>query len=203
MALKLITAPTLKPVTVSDLSSQMRADLTGETALIELYISAVTAKAENYTKRALVTQTWELTLDCFPCSSSLSGNIQRIGAISLPLSPVQSITSIKYLDASGVLQTLASTEYSLTSDDPNVVVPAYGKTWPDTLMQAGAVVIKYVAGYGATAASIPEAIRIWIMLNVATLYENRETVVIGKGSLVELNTMADSLIDDYVLRSFR
>ena len=206
MGLNLITAPTVKPVTVADVAAQVRADLTAESTLVDLYIAAVTAKAENFIKRALVNQTWELTLDHFPIvSCDLMGVRDPAyipNKISLPLAPVQSITSIKYIDVDGVQQTLTGTEYTLTADDPNCVVPAYGKTWPSARLQPGSVTIRYVAGYGATSASVPESIRAWILMNVASLYENRESVTVGKGQLVELNTFADSLLDSYVLRSF-
>lgn len=200
MALNLITAPTVKPVTVADVAAQVRGDLIAESALVELYISAVVAKAENYIKRALVNQTWELKLDMFPINCHASA--ARYRSIPLPLSPVSSITSVKYIDVDGVTQTVAASEYVMTADDPNALVPAYGKIWPIARIQPEAVTIRYVCGYGATAASVPEGIKSWILMNVATLYENRETISIGKGQLVELNTLADSLLDDYVLRTF-
>lgn len=201
MALKLITAPLVKPLSLSDVGEHVRADLTLEGTLVELYISAITAKAENYTGRALISQVWELELDLFPCTSAFD-KVGRAGAIKLPLSPVQSIESVKYLDADGVLQTLANTEYVLTGDDPSQLVPAYGKTWPATRTQPGAVVIQYTAGYGDTTADVPEAIRAWMMLNIATLYENRETVITGKGQFIDLNTYADALLNSYRLVRF-
>jgi uncharacterized phiE125 gp8 family phage protein len=202
MALNLITAPTAKPLIPTDVGDQIRADITDESMLIDLYISAITAKAESYIKRALITQTWELSLDMFPINQSRFIASQRINGIALPMSPVQSIVSVKYIDINGTEQTLASMEYSLTGDDPNVLVSGYNKFWPDYRMQPGAIKIRYTAGYGNEATDIPEGIRAWILMNVASLYENRESVVIGKGALVELTTLADGLLNDYVLRAF-
>ncbi len=183
MALRLITAPAVKPVTVSDMESHMRAVLTAETAIVEAYIAAITEKAEAYTRRALVSQTWELVLDGFPCE------------IRLPLSPLQSVTSIKYLDAAGVLQTLDPSMYVVDSaSEPGRISPAYGTTWPVTLPVHGAVVIKFVCGYGAAASSVPASIKAWIMLNVASLYENRESI--GDPRLSEIG-MAESLLTPF------
>jgi uncharacterized phiE125 gp8 family phage protein len=211
MALNLITAAAAKPVLVADVAAQVRADLTAESTLIDLYISAVTAKAENYIKRALINQTWEYTLDYFPpvlCQNihpSLRhgyNSFARMEGIPLPMSPASAITSIKYIDVNGVLQTLDSAKYTLLTDDPNQVIPAYGESWPEYRSQPGAVAIRYVAGYGAASSNVPEAIRAWILLNVASLYENRENIAIGNGGVIELSTMADSLIDSYRLVTF-
>lgn len=186
MALRLIYAPSVKPVTVADIAAQVRADLTLETTLVEAYIAAVVEKAEAYTRRALISQTWEMVLDCFPDREIL-----------LPLAPLLSVTSIKYLDGAGVLQTIDSSGYSVdTASTPGRVVPAYGTSWPGTQDMPGAVVVRYVCGYGPAAADVPASIKAWIMLNVSSLYENRDTVIIGN-IVNELNTMADSLINTY------
>jgi uncharacterized phiE125 gp8 family phage protein len=119
------------------------------------------------------------------------------------MSPVQNIVSVKYVDADGVLQTLSNTEYTLTGDDPNILLPTYGKSWPAFRLQPGAIKIQYRAGYGDAAVNIPEAIRAWMLLNVANLYENRETVVIGpRAQMAEMTTLSDSLIDSYRLVTF-
>lgn len=159
----------------------MRADLVTESALIEIYIGAVASKAESYLKGSVVTQTLELVLDGFNCKK-----------IKLPMGPVQSITSIKYLDCNGDEQTVDSSVYRLTAS--NEVILAYGKSWPDYRSDVDSVKIRYVAGYG-DADLVPSAIKAWIMMNVATLYENRETVTVGNGGVIELDTIADGLID--------
>jgi len=233
---RLITAPIVKPVTLADVEAQVRATLTSESALINAYISAVTDKAENYTRRALITQTWEITLDRFPLCRG----------IALPLSPVQSITSIKYIDTNGVEQTVDPTAYVLTAGDPAEVYPVYGLYWPSTRTQPDAVTIRYVCGYGGPAVfaagttyalgdrvlytngntyqlttlavagtlptdatkwtldhpgfAVPDAIRIWMMMNIASLHENRESV--GKSGTVEFSSLADSLLDSYRLVQF-
>jgi uncharacterized phiE125 gp8 family phage protein len=184
MALRLITEPDSMPVEVSDIAAQIRATITAATAeydLVEAYIAAITEKAEAWTRRALITQTWELVLDGFPPCE-----------IEIPLNPLQSITSIKYLDANGSLTTLASTEYTVdTASVPARIIPAYQKVWPVTLNFPGTVVIRFVCGYG-TADAVPESIKAWIKMNVASLYENRESVSAVK--LLDIG-ICDSLLD--------
>ena len=55
--------------------------------------------------RALLTQTWDMYLDEFPCA----------GEIIIPLSPLQSVTSVSYVDQHGATQTWASANYRIVS----------------------------------------------------------------------------------------
>jgi hypothetical protein len=61
MSLRLITAPTDKPVTLDEAKAQCRQDTasmgTDEDAILNAYIAAATAYVERYTGRALMTQT--------------------------------------------------------------------------------------------------------------------------------------------------
>jgi len=192
MALKLVTPPTVEPLTMADVEAQTRADLTTESELVEGYISAVRARAEVELRRALLTQTWDLVLDAFPTSTARN----PFAALEINLPPLQSITHIKYLSTDNVLTTLAASEYVVDLDStPGRVTPAYGKVWPSTLDYPGAVRIRFVAGYGDEVMDVPQCIRHWMLMNVATLYENRESLTIGNGGVIELKTLADSLLD--------
>jgi hypothetical protein len=69
--------------------------------------------------------------------------------------------------------------------------------WPIPLPQIGAVQINYTAGYGTTAASVPEGIRHWMLMRISTLYENREEVaILGRGKVDPL-PFVDGLLDPY------
>ena len=183
MALRRITAPATKPVTNDEVAMHMRAELLDDYALVSAYIGAITEKAENVLRRALITQTWELVLDAFPSTEIL-----------LPLSPIQSVTSIKYLNSDGIFTTMSASDYVVdTASEPGRIVPAYGKSFPVALDLAGSVIIRYVCGYG-TADAVPDSIKAWIMMNVATLYENRESVSEIK---VSETGVCDSLLMPY------
>lgn len=169
MALRLVLPPTVEPLDVDMVKMWTKIEQDAEDAMIEqLMIPAIRAVAENFMERSLMTQTWELTLDAFPAS-----------AIELRRPPIQSIASVKYIDANGTLQTLSSSEYALDSDsEPGWLVPAEDTDWPETRNVVNAVKVRFVAGY-ANAAAIPADIKVWIAMHVATLYVNRETVNIG------------------------
>lgn len=167
MPLTLITAPSVEPVTLAEAKLQCKvdADLTADDALIDGLIAAVREQAEHEIGGALVTQTWERTLDAFPVAG---------GAIELGMPPVQSITSVKYLDAAGAEQTLVNTAYTLDAvAAPGWVLPAAGTDWPATGDYANAVRVRFVAGYGA-AAAVPAAVKAWMLLHIAEWYANRE-----------------------------
>ncbi len=163
MALKLITPPSAEPVALAEAKVVLRIDHTDEDLLIQGLITAARETCEHILGRAIMTQTWELVLDDFPCGND----------IELAHPPVQSITSVKYIDAiTGNLTTLSNTQYTLDSDsEPCFVVPARGVSWPATDNVANALRVRYVAGY-VDADSVPQSIKTWILLAVKFMQEN-------------------------------
>lgn len=162
MGYQLITAPTSDPVTLAEAKSQLRVDHSDEDARIASLIKAATAYLDGRTGilgRCLITQTWELLLDAFPDED-----------IEIPLGPVSSVTSIKYIDPNGIEQTIPGASYYVDTASLSAwVIPQ--DEWPLTMRTANAVAVRYVAG----AAAAPEPIRHAILLLVATWYENRST----------------------------
>lgn len=185
--LKLITGPSVEPVSLAELKAQCRVDHSAEDDLLTAYGIAARQEAESITERALVTQTWARIIDCFPWSE-----------IELGRPPVQSITSITYVDTAGATQTLSSAAYVLdpTGEEPGFVLPAYGYVWPTTLSTAGAVTITFVCGYGL-AAAVPDAIKTWIRMRVATLYRFREHIGAGMSMQEVPSRHLDRLLDGY------
>lgn len=188
MALKLITAPAVEPVTLADVKARLVVDHTDHDGLLNALIVSARQTAENRLGRALIHQTWELILDAFPSAE-----------IKLARPPVVSVESIKYLDLDGVEQTLAAETYALDPDTlPGWVLPAYGESWPDTLNAANSVRVRYVAGYGAAADVVPMPIRQWMHIVIATHYAQREAIAGGTQS--ELPTAyVDGLLDPYLV----
>lgn len=168
MALTLITPPAAEPISLAEARAQCRiaADDTAEDSLLAVYIQAARETAEHELGRALISQTWELTLDAFPA-----------GEIKLGKPRVSAITSVQYIDAAGALQTMPSSDYVLdAATEPGWLLPADGITWPDTDDVVNAVVVRFVAGYGATSASVPAGVRQWLLLTVGALYAQREAI---------------------------
>lgn len=102
---------------------------------------------ETITERQLITATWKLILDRFPA------------VIELRKPPVQSVTSITYIDEDGAEQTLSDSLYQVdTDDEPARIVPAYDQSWPSIRCQPQAVQVEFVAGYGL-ADDIPDGLK--------------------------------------------
>lgn len=187
MALVRTAGPSVEPITLDDAKAQTRNDLDNEDALILAQIAAAREYAETTTERALITQTWRYSLDRFPA------------VIRLPMSPVQQVTEIKYIDALGVQQTLSTSMYRADTDtDPARITPAYNEVWPVTHPVTNAVEITYVAGYGDSASDVPQSIRQAMLMLLAHWDENRSGVNVGN----IVNTMpyaVDALLMPYKL----
>lgn len=184
---RLITAPATEPITLDEAKAHLRVTSNTEDYLIGALISAARDLCERETGRALLPQTWELSLSGF-CDEMKLGH-----------APVASITSIKYTDADGAEQTLATTEYVFddASDIQSSIVLAPNKTWPQVYSGINNVRIRYVAGY-ANAAAVPNALRQWMLLQISHWYRNRESV--GVAGFVEM-PFVQHLINAYRIYS--
>jgi uncharacterized phiE125 gp8 family phage protein len=155
--------PVEEPITIDEFKVHARVIARNDDALIQAWIIAAREAVESYTERALVTQTWQFAYDGFPSGDML-----------LTHSPLQSITSINYLDAAGVTQTVSAAQYvSGEINGRGRVSLANGAAWPSALVQAGSVVVTAVCGYG-NADKVPWTIRAAMLLLTAHLYEHRE-----------------------------
>ena len=196
MGLSLVTAPTTEPLTIAEIKEAANidddlVDSVSEQAYIDNLIRSARFSAEAATRRALITQTWELSFVQFPS-----------WYITIPLPPLQSIVSIKYIDTDGVEQTLDSSLYIVdTKSEPGVISPAYGEVWPTSRYQLNGVTIRFIAGYGA-AAAVPDGIKLWMKVMIKTAYEQRERFIQGS-TVSEINPeYIDGMLDPYRVITF-
>jgi uncharacterized phiE125 gp8 family phage protein len=177
VALRLVTPPLAEPVSLAEAKAHLRVDTDSDDALIARLITAARGLVEAQQRRALVTQTWDLTLDGWPEWDRRYGAI----AIRLPLPPCQSVGPITYLDPNGVLTTMPGADYVIDLGDrmtPARVQPLRGRSWPALARVPGAVTVRFIAGYGA-AEDVPATTRQAILLLVGHYYDNREAVITG------------------------
>jgi uncharacterized phiE125 gp8 family phage protein len=164
MPTKLIAAPLEHPVTLAEARQHLRVTTTAEDALILALIYAAVEHAETFTSRALITQTWELSIDTF------SGS-----AIELPKPKLQSVTSVKYIDLDGATQTVPAADYQVDAlTEPGRIKLVPTASWPSVKEQLNAVTIRFVAGYGL-AAAVPFQIKAAILLLVQ-YHEQRDAM---------------------------
>lgn len=147
MGLRRTVEPVADAITIHTAKKQceIAASDTAHDAHLHRLITGAVRDVERWTRRALITQTWQLTMTRFPDWE-----------IVLPRPPLQSVTSIQYVDEAGVTQTLSPALYQVSSDQPAIVQPAYNEVWPVTRVSTrDAVTITYVAGYGIDSTTIP------------------------------------------------
>lgn len=177
MALTLITEPEVEPLTLEETKAHLRVLHTDEDNLIAIYIRAAREYVDGpngFLGRALITQTWRLTIDEFPLEE-----------IKIPLPPLQSVVDVKYDDTAGVEQAVATTDYYVdAASEPGWIVPV--GSWPTPLDAINAVRVTFKAGYSATtdsppdlAGNVPFNIKAAMLLIIGNLYENREDNVVG------------------------
>ena len=204
MTLRLITAPTVPAVSLVEAKAHLRVVEADEDTLIAAMVAASTQAAEHETGRVMMPQIWEAGFDGFPAGFKFTqGMAQGVVGIAYPESfkltrgPVQSIASITYIDTDGAIQTIPTSIYKLVQDDFGgaLIVPSFGSSWPSCRHETDGIKVSFIAGY-ADAASVPTAIKSWILLHAGALYENRESEVIERGMQIKLG-FADRLLDRY------
>ncbi|HUQ68746.1 MAG TPA: head-tail connector protein [Planctomycetaceae bacterium] len=171
--LTVVTAPAIEPVTLPEAKRQCR--IADSIVAFDVELNALIIAARRYceiaTGKAFITQTLRLTLDRFP-------GWRDEHTIRLPRGPLQTVSSIQYTDSAGVTQTVAAASYVVdASGEVGRVALADGYEWPtDAIEQIAAVKVNYVAGYGLTAASVPQTIRQAMLLLIGHWFANKEAV---------------------------
>ena len=151
----------------------VNAATTAEDDLLTAIITTAREHVEDVTRRALLTQTWDYFLDCFPAGD----------AIPLPFGNLQSITSFSYKEGAGTSTTLTlTTDYLVETNGEGIgrIVLPYGKTWPSpsTYYPSNPITVRFVCGW-TTAALIPKRIITAVKMVCADLYEARGEPTLG------------------------
>lgn len=186
MAYRVITPPTGEPVTLAEAKANLRVVFDDEDAQISAMITAARQMLEGRINRVLMPQTIEVAAASFD-------------ELSLPMLPVRSIDSLSYLDSSGMEQVVGLTAYFFDDYlEPPKITPIPGTTWPAVYGQGSAVRLRYEAGY-ADAASVPSPLKQWILLTVASLYENRQSLTAGVQTYALPDEFSSMLLQPYMV----
>jgi uncharacterized phiE125 gp8 family phage protein len=161
-----ITEATGTVITIAELKAQLNFFENESDALLAGYIHAAQNWVSEAIGRPLLEETWEYRLNYFPCN-------WHHGSIRIPM-PVTSITGITYLDSGGIEQELDTAVYLTIG---NTISLAYGKHWPTTRREAGAVRVIFVSGFGPDHNSCPEPLREAVMLLAARFFAQRESIL--------------------------
>jgi uncharacterized phiE125 gp8 family phage protein len=175
----LVAGPSAEPITYGQVIDHLRITSFdeetdgGSIENIDRLIEAVRDDAQDFTGRKFITQTWYYYLDKWPTENY----------IELPFNPVQLISSIKYTDMDGTERTLTlTTDYLVdTVSLKNRIVLSYLGFWPTyTLHPVNPIKIEFICGYGDAAEDVPARIRQAMLIQIADLFENPQTIVQGQ-----------------------
>jgi uncharacterized phiE125 gp8 family phage protein len=188
-----VTGPAVEPITTAEAKSHLNVSGTSKDAYIDSLIVTARGQIERYLNRALITQSWKVYYDCWQKE------------LLIPFGSLSTLTSVKYYDIDGNLQTLSTDYYwVLSTTDPARIIRKYDATYPE--LQYGrpdAIEIAFTAGYGATSSAIPGEIKHAMKLLITNLYENKGDIVIGPGHTVgKIPSFVTDLIHSYKLYNF-
>lgn len=151
-----------EPVADTDMEEKLSYSSGWNATTIAIDIEAARNQVEQMTDRALITQTWTGRGDYFP------------DVIHLPKGQIQSVTSVKYIADGDTTFTTLTVDVDYVVEINQDKARIYPKVdWPSVeLDRKGVVEVVYVAGYGATAASVPGWAKSAIMLLAGDLNTN-------------------------------
>lgn len=181
------TGATSAVITASEFKTHARVYHTQDDTYIATLILVATQCIEHETRRALINRSFTLQLEGFPAG----------GEIILPRSPLSTVSSVTYTDATGATQTLSASDYNTYSvNGVGRVVLKSTASWPTT-QGTGAldVSVNFTAGYGATSASVPVALKQAVLLQATHLYDNRTAV--APAQLYEIPRAVERLVVQY------
>ena len=165
MKLERTSAPVNNPVSNALVEQQLWVSSGESSLIIANAIKYGTDSVERDTDRSLITQTWTMHLDAFPCDD----------VIYVPKGKISSVTTFKYLNTSNVLTTLvADTDYYITSvGDEQRITPV--TSWPSVSSdKLDAVQLVWVSGYGANDTDIPEWAKQAVLLKCKEAYDSTD-----------------------------
>lgn len=206
---EILTPPAIEPVTLAEAKLHLRVTFSDDDALISALITAARSLCETRLRRALITQTLVSYWDNFPWGGGYYNRLIRqmgpspywlptsTGIMDIPRPPLQSVTSLQWIDYNGTWQTIDPSLYLYSVGTPGRIQPVYGQVWPIARPQIDSIKLTYVAGYGSTEASVPPAIQAAMKLFIGHWYENREQVMSSVGlslTLLPVPEAADALL---------
>jgi len=208
--LAIFTDPATEPVTRDEVKAHARIEVTADDTLIDTYITAARQMVEQYTGRALITQTWRLTLDNWPgasrddwwdgCREGALTMVDAADTVQIRKAPFIAVTAVETLaESDGTPTAWASSNWYSTVEVGGFgrLVKKSSQVWPlitaGNVRLVGGIVITFTAGYGALASNVPMAIRQALKMICASWYENRDEA--GKA----IPAAALALLQQYVV----
>lgn len=179
MDYQIITYPTALPVTIQEAQLSARVDGNELDPKLALSIKSIVSRAEHLMRRSVMEQVWQAKASSFP------------SAIRLINPPIIDVQWIKYLDASGIEQTLDPSMYYVDIGDETHIYPK--TSWPQTLDVPGAVKVLYKCGFGTLPDHVPAGIRDYVLATLAEQFDPNQKA----GMDLTKPSFVESMLDRY------
>lgn len=163
----LLTAPTVEPLELEDAKRACNVDLdiTIFDGKLDRLRKAARYRAETYTHRSLLKQTWIIALGDRPGSTFELSRGKCLGGVI-----------VKYYDSTNTQQTASNTLYTVdVVSEPGVVTLNSGSSWP----QGTRFTVQFDSGFGTNPANVPEDIKNAMEMMIETWFDNRGNVLAG------------------------
>lgn len=183
---KIVTPSSDTVVTLDLLKDHLKISGTDEDLLLTAYLKAAQGYLETFTGRQFLPATWSLLMCDFPGC--------RVELIHPPVD--ESSITVSYYDSANNLQTLDPAEYTLyPAADRGKPFILFDGSMPAVYDRPDAVVVRYSAGYTV----VPDEISVAVLLQAASIYENRQDEVSGNsyGSVTLINGTSKNIIYPY------
>lgn len=156
MALVLTSGPAVEPVTLDDAKAHLRIDGAAEDVLLSSLILTSRLHVEAALGLALIHQTWRLVLDRWPLC----------GTIDVRIAPLQAVSAIHVKTSTETSVLVPPTNYLVDlASKPRIVLNNSGVVVPR--LAAAGIEIDLLAGFGATAASVPAPLKHAVLMLTA------------------------------------
>src|SRR5579872_6188209 len=99
----LLTAPAVEPVSLDEAKAFLRVENTDDDDVIAALAAGARLHVEAQTRRALVTQSWRISADCWPLD----------GRLAVRPAPLQALDTVRVYDAGGIARAIDTSAFVL------------------------------------------------------------------------------------------
>lgn len=199
-ALTRTTQPASEPLSLAEAKNHLRVNVTDDDSLITNLIVTARITCEEFTARALITQSWRLWLDNFPGDSIAWWDGTREGAtarltvkryIAIPRAPLQAISAVTVYADDDTSTLFSSASYFVdTAAEPGRLALRNNASWPIAQRATNGISIDFSAGYGA-ASAVPQALKQGMLAHIGQLYEHRGDGLRFRGDALSVQAIPD------------
>lgn len=164
MRFELDSAPGDEPITLSEVKGHARIDGSADDALISSLIVSARDFVEAYTKRFLITQTWDVFWDL--CDEPTKARLLAPGR-----GKILAVNSITTFDSENNGTVFNAANYRISGDR---IVLNDNFQWPDLDREFDSIQLNVDFGFGPADTDVPDDIKQAMLMLVSHWYENRE-----------------------------